>query len=88
MRWGWLVVLCCSCAFAQSNLVPNGDFERDESRDSVPDFWMVAGTPHVKQRLAREIGRNEKGFFKQVSRRHRRSKEMLLPMSVPKFSST
>ena len=61
LRWA-LVFLICGFAMAQTNLVPNGDFERDENGDGVPDFWMTAGAPHVKQQLVRDVGREGKGF--------------------------
>jgi hypothetical protein len=61
LRWA-LVFLICGFAVAQTNLVPNGDFERDENGDGVPDFWMTAGAPHVKQQLVRDVGREGKGF--------------------------
>ncbi|MEZ8219313.1 hypothetical protein B0813_002850 [Candidatus Fervidibacteria bacterium JGI MDM2 SSWTFF-3-K9] len=57
-----LALLVCSFAMAQTNLVPNGDFERDENGDGVPDFWTTAGAPHVKQQLVRDVGRDGKGF--------------------------
>ncbi|MFN3420656.1 MAG: hypothetical protein ACK40X_02880 [Armatimonadota bacterium] len=55
------LLLCCIAA-AQTNFVPNGNFEQDENSDGIPDFWSVAGAPHVKQQLLRDIGRNGKGF--------------------------
>ncbi len=61
-RWCWLVAILCSVAVTQTNLVPNGDFEQDNDHDGVPDFWAVAGAPHVKQHLTRDVGRNGKGF--------------------------
>lgn len=57
-----LVLLVCGFAMAQTNLVPNGDFERDENGDGVPDFWMTAGAAHVKQQLVSDVGRDGKGF--------------------------
>lgn len=62
MRCLVLALLVCGVAVAQTNLVPNGDFERDEDGDGVPDFWAVAGAPHVKQQLLRDVGRDGKGF--------------------------
>ncbi|MCS7254887.1 MAG: hypothetical protein NZ781_12810, partial [Armatimonadetes bacterium] len=58
MKCLMLSLLLCSAAAAQTNLVPNGDFERDENGDGIPDFWAVAGAPHVKQQLVRDVGRD------------------------------
>lgn len=57
-----LALLLCCFAAAQTNLVPNGNFEQDENGDGIPDFWTVAGAPHVKQQLFRDVGRGGKGF--------------------------
>ncbi|MCX7969664.1 MAG: carbohydrate binding domain-containing protein, partial [Armatimonadetes bacterium] len=62
MRCLVLTLLLCGVLVAQTNLVPNGDFERDENGDGIPDFWSVAGAPHVKQQLVRDVGRDSKGF--------------------------
>ncbi len=57
-----MVLVFCSFAVAQVNLIPNGDFERDEDGNGVPDSWTTAGAPHVKQQLSRDFGRDGKGF--------------------------
>jgi len=62
MRCLMAVLLLCSVVAAQANLVPNGDFERDENGDGIPDFWATAGAPHVKQQLVRDVGHDGKGF--------------------------
>ncbi len=56
------LALWSSAAFAQANLLGNGDFERDSDGDGAPDQWTVSGASHVKQRLSRDAGREGKGF--------------------------
>lgn len=67
MRCLVLVLLLCAIVAAQTNLVPNGDFELDENGDGIPDFWTFAGASHVKQQLVRDVGRDGKGFFGQTN---------------------
>ncbi len=62
MRCLMLSLLFCAIVAAQTNLVPNGDFELDENGDGIPDFWTFAGASHVKQQLVRDVGRDGKGF--------------------------
>jgi len=61
LRWA-LVFLICGFAVAQTNLVPNGDFERDENGDGVPDAWTVIAPGFVKWQLTRDVGRDGNGF--------------------------
>lgn len=61
MRCFWFILLLCGLSVAQTNLVPNGDFERDEDGNGIADFWMTAGAAHVKQQISCDVGHDGKG---------------------------
>ena len=48
--------LTTTCLYAQSNLVANGNFQRDENQDGVPDNWATAGDSQIKQSLTIAAG--------------------------------